>query len=57
MAAPNQQLQQRADHDDHRPSIREYAIALGVLALIAVVAFIVFGPQTETILSTVSHSV
>jgi hypothetical protein len=56
MAAPNHQLQ-RARNDEPRPSIREYAIVLGVLALIAGVAFIVFGPQTETILSTVSGSV
>jgi Sec-independent protein translocase protein TatA len=56
MAAPNRRLQDTQDHD-HRPSIREYGIALAIIALIAVVAFIVFGPETETILSTVSHSV
>ena len=56
MAAPNHQLQRTRD-DELRPSIREYAIALAVLALIAGVAFIIFGPQTETILSTVSGSV
>ena len=56
MAAPNHQLQRTQD-DDRRPNIREYAIALAVLALIAVVALIVFAQQTETILSTVSHSV
>jgi hypothetical protein len=55
MAVPNDQRRPR--YGDDRPNVREYAIALALITLSAIVAFIVFGQETETILSTVSHSV
>lgn len=56
MAEPTRGPEPNLDRDE-RPAVREYAIVLVVIALISVVALILFGPQTEQILSTVSHSV
>jgi hypothetical protein len=42
---------------DGSPGFQEFAIILTVLALAAIVAFIVLADDTTTILSTVSQSV
>lgn len=56
MTEPTRRREPHLDRDEG-PAVREYAIVLVVIALISVVALILFGPQTEHVLSTVSHSV
>ena len=47
----------QGSHRGEGPALREYAIVLAVIALISVVALLLFGPQTEAILSTSSGGV
>ena len=42
---------------DARPSLGDYALAIGLIAVLAIVALWLFGDQTTHILYTVSGSV
>ena len=44
-------------NDRRRPGNAEIVLILALIGIVAIIALVVFGQETQTILSTVSHSV